>query len=153
MAHQAAGRGTEQEDQQGVLETLGRPVAVGRHARRSLVPAVGQPAHGLVQGAEGADPTAKHPPQKDGQDQGEKPPQQAGVQTAGGDQAAQAHQGIELQQPVDRPAAQLPEALTQGGNEAKPHKEKKEENLADAAGGGDAHEIVSVRLQKGVSFN
>ena len=61
-----------------------------------------------MDGAEGADPAAEKSAKNDGQDNGDKSPQQTGIEGAGAQQGGQSDQWIQLNDPVYGPAAQLP---------------------------------------------
>jgi hypothetical protein len=51
-----------------------------------------------------------------------------------------------LDQPIDRPPAQLPPLLSQGRDDAEPQEEQEEKNLADASGGDNSHgcDLISI---------
>ena len=102
---QPAGGGGEHGNEQIIFHYLPSPVLVHGHALRVFLSAPSQPADELVQRAERTQPAAKEPAQQNRQRDREQRPEQAGVNFLRGEQRAQRHQWIELQQPVHRPAA------------------------------------------------
>ena len=96
----------------------------------------------MVNGAKGAYPTAKESSQKNCQHHGYKSPQEAPVKCLGAEHGRNCNQGIELKQPVDWPASQLPPPHSNGSNDAKPDEKKKEKYLSYASNGYNSHEIL-----------
>eukprot|EP01022_Parablepharisma_sp_SALTPOND_P017779 TRINITY_DN28915_c0_g3_i1.p1 TRINITY_DN28915_c0_g3~~TRINITY_DN28915_c0_g3_i1.p1 ORF type:complete len:896 (-),score=279.40 TRINITY_DN28915_c0_g3_i1:1251-3938(-) len=143
---QVAGRGAQKEGQQEVLDLLGRMGGVAPHPLLLVLGVVAQPAQELVHGPKGADPAAEKAPHHQGQGQDQRAPDQAGVERAPGQQGGQAAQGVQLQKPVHRPAAPLPQALTDRGHQAEPQEQGQKEGLANASGAGDAHQPSSTRV-------
>src|SRR5210317_1217632 len=101
-------RDGQKKNQNPVFNGLGRTIAVKCYLGGDRFFAVGCKSHELMDGTEGTYPAAEKPAQNDGQDNGGKSPQQAGIQGAGAQQGGQSDQWIQLNDPVYRPAAQLP---------------------------------------------
>ena len=134
----AAGR-RQHGDQDVIFDHLAVAVLVHGHALGVFFAAASEPADELMQRAERTNPAAEKPAQQNRQHHGGQRPKQSGVNRLGGEQRAERHQRIELQQPVDRPAAQLPPAVAEGCDHAKPREQREEENLRDAPDGDDFH--------------
>ena len=96
------------KDQNPVFEGLGRAITVNLYFGGDRFFAIGCKSHKLMDGTKGTYPAAEKPAENDGQDNRGKSPQQAGIQGAGAQQGGQSNQWIQLNDPVDRPAAQLP---------------------------------------------
>ena len=64
-----------------------------------------------MDGTEGTYPAAEKPAENDGQDNRGKTPQQSGIQGSGAQQGGQSNQGVQLNEPVYRPATQLPPVI------------------------------------------
>ena len=139
-AHEGQG---QQEGQEVVFQGLQPAVAIGLHPAGRALPPARQPAGGLVDRAQGAGKTAEEPAHHQGQHNGHQGPGQGRKERAGGQDRGQGGQGVQVQEPVDGPAAQLPPGGSQGGRDAEPQEDDQEEDLADAADGDDAHEMWS----------
>ena len=142
VARQEDGGG-EEKNQDVIFDRLGGPEAVRLQLDGQFFPAPAQVSQELVHRPERTDPAAEHTPQNEGEGDGYKSPQQAGVERARGQQGCDPHQRVQLEQPVDRPAPELPGQVSQGGNHAEPEKDHDEKHLADAPRRHDAHADTS----------
>ena len=138
----AAGR-RQHGDQDVVFDHLAVAVLVHGHPLGVFSATPSQPADELMQRAEWTDPAAEKPSQQNCESHSCQRPKQSGVYRLGGEQRAEGHERIELEQPVDRPAAQLPPAVADGGDHAKPDEQREEKNLRDAPDGDDFHRRAS----------
>lgn len=115
-------------------------MAIGLHPAGRVQSPPPQPAGELVDGAQRAGKAAKEAAHEQGQQDGDQGPGEGRIERAGGQGRGQGREGVQLQEPVDGPAAQLPPGCTQGGGDAEPQENRQEEDLADAADVDDAHE-------------
>jgi hypothetical protein len=103
----------------------------------------------MVKRAEGADPPTEEPSQENRQHHRNQGPQQACIEDTGGQHGAEGDQRIELKQPVDGPAAQLPPFLAEGAYDTEPEEKEHEENLAYSSYRLDSHSGIN-RLTPGL---
>ena len=115
-------------------------MAIGLHPAGQVKPPPRHPAGCLVDGAQGTGKAAEEPAHHQGQPDGDQGPGQGRIERAGGQDRGQRRQGVQVQDPVDGPAAPLPPGRPQGGRDAEPQEHHQKEGLADAADGDDAHE-------------
>ena len=137
-AHEGQG---QQADQQVVFQGLGAAVAIGLHPARQAMSETPQPAGELVERAQGAGKAAEEAAHEQGQNEGDQGPGEGGIERAGGQDRGQGGEGVQVQDPVDGPAAQLIPGRPQGGGDAEPQENHQKEGLADPADGDDAHEV------------
>ena len=83
-----------------------------------------------MQRAKGTDPAAEEPPEYYCQYNRSQRPQKRPIEGMGGQYCSDCHQGVELEEPVNRPAPQLRPFFPYGADDAKPNKHREEENLA-----------------------
>jgi hypothetical protein len=96
----------------------------------------------MVYRAKRAQPTAKVPPKNYRKDDCPQRTVQRPVEFLGGQNRAEGDKRVKLQKPVNRPVSYLPEPVPNCGDDAKPQKQDKKEQLAYSSYRRDSHRLT-----------
>ncbi len=91
-----------------------------------------------------ADPPTEKPPEQHRQHNGRQPPKEALIKRSGRQQGTESDQGVELKEPVNRPAAKLPPFFAKGCNNAKPQEQGCKKKLGSPSDGYYFHRRVDL---------